>query len=364
MTSAPKQPKIPVYVIAGWLGSGKTSLLNHLLTQTEGLKIGVLVNDFGQINIDAALVEKQVDELVSLSNGCLCCTLSNELDDSLNKLAYEGSELDAIFVEASGVADPAQMAKLVLSSENRYLFFADLIYLIDAVNFHQLLAEKAYVVQMGLKMARLVLINKIDLVGPEEIALIESVVREIAPESVIWPISQGRINAKLLFDQTSDTQIQLRLGQVLNEVNHHHGEDVGHDEQHETRHVCGKNCPHDQQHVHEDYMSFTFMSQQPLDPLATTKLLNHLPKGVYRAKGWLNFGLKCPEHKIILQKVGHYHQLDARAWASDEIPDSSLVFIGPKFDRADLKQKLQACIDLNPNQVTPENVVDWRRFVA
>lgn len=335
-------PKIPVFVVAGWLGAGKTSFLNHLLVQTAGLKIGVLVNDFGDINIDTGLIDRQVDELVSLSNGCLCCTLSNELDDSLNQLTAGDTDLDAIFVEASGIADPAQMAKLIFDSKNPHISFSDIIYLVDAVNFQQLLSDKEYIARMGLSVSTLILINKIDQASSDAIALIESQIREINPEAIILRTKQAKIDSRLLFDLTEKPNIQLRLGQIADQVEHHH---------------------HDHDHDNENYQQASFSTDQPLDPLTTTPFLNHLPSGVYRAKGWLNFGAKCPKHKLVFQKVGRYHQLQAIKWDDKEKRSTELVFIGPDFDQAKLDRELKNCIDKNPDHVTPENTVTWQQFI-
>ena len=111
--------QIPVIVVAGFLGSGKTTLLNHLLRNNDGVRIGVIVNDFGSVNIDSMMVAGQVDSMVSLSNGCLCCAVDvSDMDEMLNKLAHRQSGIDVIVIEASGLAEPRNMIRLVLGSEN------------------------------------------------------------------------------------------------------------------------------------------------------------------------------------------------------------------------------------------------------
>jgi G3E family GTPase len=123
---------IPVVVLAGFLGSGKTTLLNHLLRTSGGTRIGVVVNDFGRINIDAFAVSAQVDSMVSLSNGCLCCAVDGtELDAMLEKLA--SADLDVIVIEASGLAEPSTLVRMVLQAPG--VEYGGLIYVVDAVEF-------------------------------------------------------------------------------------------------------------------------------------------------------------------------------------------------------------------------------------
>jgi G3E family GTPase len=145
--------RIPVVVVAGFLGSGKTTLLNHLLTTARGTRIGVVVNDFGAIGIDAMTVAGQVDSTVSLSGGCLCCAVDvTELDGMLARL---DSQVDVIVVEASGLAEPQAMVKLVLGSENPRIAYGGLVLLVDAAEFPDDLARH-------LKVADLVVLNKVD----------------------------------------------------------------------------------------------------------------------------------------------------------------------------------------------------------
>ncbi len=112
--------RIPVVIVAGFLGSGKTTLLNHVLRNNRGVRVGVIVNDFGAVNIDSMMVAGQVDSMVSLSNGCMCCAVDvSDMDEMLDRLAHPASQIDVIIVEASGLAEPRNMIRLVLGSTNR-----------------------------------------------------------------------------------------------------------------------------------------------------------------------------------------------------------------------------------------------------
>ncbi len=327
--------KVPVYVVSGFLGAGKTTFINQLLSQTAGYKVGILVNDFGDINIDATLVEKQVDELVSLSNGCLCCSLSNELDDSLNQLTNAKSDLDLIIVEASGVADPKQMAGLIINSENKHIYFKDIVYLLDAVNFKSFWRDHERQARLGLAISKIVLLNKIDLAGPEQVAEIESLIREVSPESLIIPTTNAKLDYRILLDQKDRFETQLKIGQS----EYHH------------------------EHNHTKYETFSFTEPRPLDPIKTTAVLNNLPAGVYRAKGWLNFGDKAKGYKLLLQIVGKQHKLSAIPWDKDDKRETNLVFIGTGINAKSLHQKLTKLVDASPNTITDENRVSVEYFI-
>ncbi|SER63508.1 CobW/HypB/UreG, nucleotide-binding domain [Actinokineospora terrae] len=127
---------IPVLVVAGFLGAGKTTLLNHLLHTASDLRVGVIVNDFGKVNIDALTVAAQVDSMVSLGNGCLCCAVDpEELDAMLERLAHPDGPVDVIVIEASGLAEPPAMVKMVLASANPHIRYGGLVEVVDAAEF-------------------------------------------------------------------------------------------------------------------------------------------------------------------------------------------------------------------------------------
>ncbi len=134
----PRRNSIPILLLTGFLGAGKTSLLNHLLRNDQNLKIGVIINDFGEINIDSMLVSAQTDTTLELSNGCICCSLEGEsLDDAIGQLAHLGSRLDYIIVEASGLAEPRELATMLRLLKNNYAHFDALVSVVDGINFEK-----------------------------------------------------------------------------------------------------------------------------------------------------------------------------------------------------------------------------------
>ena len=322
--------KIPVVIISGHLGSGKTSLINNFLANAGGIKVGVIVNDFGRINIDAMLVEQSTDELIALSNGCICCSLSNELDDSFNQLANAQSQLDLILIEASGVSNPTQMIELVFNSQNQYIKLLDLIYVVDGANFEAMWREKPELVRTHIQTAKLILLNKTDLISPEQVVLIETQLRETNPQATIIKTTHAEFAPEILLDLPEITQ--LKLGQIS------------------RKHF-------------NDYIAVTFRETRPLDPILTTYFLNHLPAGIYRLKGWMYFGKKSVDNrKIIIQKVGQTHSLSGSDWSNSNQPDTELVFIGVDFDGEKLLNDLRDCIDKHPDDVRDNNLINSNYF--
>lgn len=171
-SSPPRKQQITVIVLAGFLGSGKTTLLNHLLRNRAGNRIGVIVNDFGAIEIDAMTVSGQVGSTVSLGNGCLCCAVdASELDTFLETLTGPAARLDVIVIEASGLAEPQELVRMLLASDNPHIVYGGLVEVVDAAEFDAT-RERHPEIDRHLAVADLVVLNKTDRVGSEERARI------------------------------------------------------------------------------------------------------------------------------------------------------------------------------------------------
>ena len=174
-----KKKKIPVIMISGFLGSGKTTLLNHLLKSSPNLKIGAIVNDFGKINIDSQLISGNLKEQkIELSNGCFCCMIGdNGLSEPLEKLANKNSKLDAIIIEASGIAEPHDLLKTLHYTGNQYSYFGGNIYIIDAQNFEKSNQDFPTHFKKCLKSSDIIVLNKTDLVSKNQIQRIRKFIR-------------------------------------------------------------------------------------------------------------------------------------------------------------------------------------------
>jgi G3E family GTPase len=253
---------IPVIAITGHLGAGKTTLLNHLLRH-PGTRIGVVVNDFGDINIDAGLVAGQVDEPASIAGGCICCLPDGGgLDDALIKLADPGRRLDAIVVEASGLADPVAIARIIGFGEIRSVRPGGLVDVVDAVNHFDTI-DCGTLPPARYGAASLIVVNKLDQVPEaQRSALLQRVTQRAAqrnPRIHVVGTTAGRIDPELLFDAsaTSEQVGQLSFLDLVPE--------------------------HDHEHVHAD--AVTVRSGGCVDPDALFDLLEDPPPRAFRLKG-------------------------------------------------------------------------------
>ncbi|MFD6105201.1 CobW family GTP-binding protein, partial [Nocardia salmonicida] len=259
---------IPVVIVAGFLGSGKTTLLNYLLRNNRGTRIGVVVNDFGAVNIDAMLVAGQVDAMVSLGNGCVCCAVDvSELDDLFAQLAQPRSAVDVIVVEASGLAEPRNLIRMVIANPNPRIAYGGLVEVVDAEQFTATSAQHPELVT-HLRMADLVLVNKADRVGAEALAGLRAQVADWVGQVPVYATTHGRIDPGLLFDDRAPDQPkvaeQLSFDTLLDERDH---DDPDH------------------RHLHDDYVSVSFTSDVALNPRALVGFLEDPPPGLFRAKG-------------------------------------------------------------------------------
>ncbi|TNE36826.1 MAG: GTP-binding protein [Alphaproteobacteria bacterium] len=191
--------RLPVTLLSGYLGAGKTTLVNHLLAGDHGRRIAVLVNDFGEINIDAALIETKEENAISLSNGCVCCSITDDLGAALDALLARDIRPEHILLEASGVADPARLARHAGNWPGVEL---DAILTAADVETIKTRAEDKFVgtlVKSQLRAADLILLTKTDIVPPEEVAEVEGWIRGLSPRAqVIRKGAEGLADILLL----------------------------------------------------------------------------------------------------------------------------------------------------------------------
>jgi G3E family GTPase len=331
---------IPVIAVTGYLGAGKTSLLNHVL-RTPHARIGVVINDFGDINVDASLVSGQVDEPASIAGGCICCLADDgELDAALTRLADPRLRLDAIIIEASGLADPVSLARMVGFSEVAGVRDGGVIDVIDAVT-HFAMVDDGGVPPARYGAATLVVVNKLDQIAEADRAgvlqRIEDRVRQRNPRAQIVGAIGGRIDPTLLYDvaaaQDEFGQLSFRdalFAEAAGEA------DDGHD------------------HVHADAVTVT--SDGDVDPLALVDLLEDPPAGVYRIKGTVGVRQRSSTRIFVVNVVGsavHVARAPART------PANRLVAIGMHLDTDAVRAQLSAA--LRPTTAAPSTAAG-RRF--
>ncbi|MDK9497328.1 GTP-binding protein [Streptomyces katrae] len=341
---------IPVVVLAGFLGSGKTTLLNHLLGNRGGTRIGVVVNDFGSIEIDAMSVAGQVgDSMVSLGGGCLCCAVDgSELDAYLDKLAAPVHRIDVIVIEASGLAEPQEMVKMLIANENPAIRYGGLVQVVDAAEFDRTRAAHPET-DRHLSVADLVVLNKTDRVDPAERARIEGEVAALcAPGTPLVGADHGRIDPELLFDRRpwTETRGQLSFEDLIAEAEEHDGRD-----------------PH-ADHAHARYESVEFTSDQALSPRRFIDFLDRRPAGLYRIKGFVWFGVPGYQERYEVHAVGRFLRFAPAPWGRGERRRTQLVLIGSGTDGPGLLRELDACREGSPEQAPPESMWGVLRYVA
>ncbi|WP_406384466.1 CobW family GTP-binding protein [Streptomyces sp. NBC_01618] len=335
-SSPPRKQQIPVIVLAGFLGSGKTTLLNHLLRNRAGNRIGVIVNDFGSIEIDAMTVSGQVGSTVSLGNGCLCCAVDvSELDTFLETLTRPAARLDVIVIEASGLAEPQELVRMLLASDNPHIVYGGLVEVVDAAEFDATRMRHPEI-DRHLAVADLVVLNKTDRVGSEEQARIRDVIAAIGgaaaggSAAAVICAAYGRIDPELLFDPALRPDGEEKARQLTFEdlllAERAEEEDAGHEH-----------------HLHAAYESVSFTSGVPVNPRRLMEFLDSRPQGLYRIKGFVDFGAGDRGNKYVLHAVGRFLRFDPRPWARDEPRLTQLVLIGSGIDPEQLHKELADC---------------------
>jgi G3E family GTPase len=349
---------LPVTIITGFLGSGKTTLLNHILTNQDGLKTAVLVNEFGEIGIDNELLvtmEGAEDNMVELSNGCICCTINNDLVDAVYRVLERQDQIDYLVVETTGLADPLPIALTFLGTELRDMTRLDsIVTLVDAENY-SLDLFNSQAAHNQILYGDIILLNKTDLVEASKLDVLEAKIREVKEGARILRTAQSKVPLPLILSVGLFQTDQYFAPAEVDHAGHDHGHDdhdhstCGHDHSHDhEHHAHDDHADHDHHdHAHSNHLEvdgFTSVSFQSAQPFAIRKfqqfLDQQLPESVFRAKGILWFEESPKRHVFHLS--GKRFSLDDEDWKGQ--PKNQLVLIGQNLDHETLKQQLQDCL--------------------
>ena len=322
--------KVPVLLLTGYLGSGKTTLLNRILTNTKGIRFAVIVNDIGEVNIDASLIQKggvvsqQDDSLVALQNGCICCSLKMDLIAQLHDLVAQKA-YDYIVIEASGICEPAPIAQTICSYPEMVPQFAmdgvpvlDCICaVVDALRLrdefdgglaleHHIPKEEdlAALVTEQIEFCNIILLNKASEVSEEELTRIKSIIRAIQPTASIIETNYCDVDLEKLlktnlfdFDRTATSAAWIQEVEDASHHHDHHADDDDDDEEEEEEHEHHHHHhDHDHEHGDHDHLAefgidtYVYYARKPFDlGLFDEFVAAHWPKNVIRCKGMCYF---------------------------------------------------------------------------
>jgi G3E family GTPase len=367
----PAPTALPVTILTGFLGAGKTTLLNHILSNQQGVKTAVLVNEFGEIGIDNDLIIATGEDMVELSNGCICCSINGELLEAVYRILDRPDPVDYLVVETTGLADPLPVAMTFLGSDLRDATRLDsIITLIDAENFTEEILE-GDVARAQVVYGDILMLNKCDLVSEERLTAVETRLREIKTDARILRSVKGEVSLPLLLSVGLFESDKVVAEQESAPHNHdheqHHDHDHAHDHHdhsgcdhdhghcehdHGHAHSHGHDHAHNHSHEHADHLAiegFTSLSFSSDGPFALRKfqnfLDNQLPASVFRAKGILWFNES--ERRHVFHLAGKRFSIDDSDWSSNAERRNQLVLIGKQLDHATLRKQLQACVAKN-----------------
>jgi len=327
----PGRDPVPITLLTGFLGAGKTTLLNRILNGQHGLRVGVLVNDFGAINIDRELIAGVEQNTISLTNGCVCCEIRDDLVTSLEQLLTREDAIDYVILEASGVADPEGIVMTFLSPNYEGLLRLDSITcVIDAEGiFAHGDNERVNLTKLRqIGFADLVVLNKVDLVGPEHV--------EVAREWIDHHIHRIRIIEATHCDVPLEVLLAVGRFDPAQTIKGHAENDENNS--HEHHHSPGP--------ASEMYDTWSYETDQPFSMEALREMVRReLPASIYRCKG-IVFTSGSPEKRYALQVVGRRTEIQELDEWGDRAQFTQIVAIGESggFDAQELNKKFDACL--------------------
>lgn len=360
MTTRKENGRIPLTILTGFLGAGKTTLLNHILHGDHGLRIAVLVNDFGAVNIDAQLVVGVAGEdTVNLANGCICCTIRDDLFRAAQQICQRPDPPDYILVETSGVSDPLAVAHTFLLPPLRDAVSLEAVLtVVDAEQVGSIPSEHRVLAMDQIGTADIVILNKVDLVTPAERARAESYIRQIVPQARILPTNFGQVPVDLLLGlglNVAERPFTRQPHDVHVHAAHNHDDHESHEDHHERDHEHGDHTLL--------FHTWHYTEQRPFTFKAIKKAVNALPPTIYRAKGFLYLH-ESPDRQCVLQVVGkRVHLIVGEPWGQQP-PQTNIVFIGQAngVDPHALAATFDACLLGNQTPQSPiKTAMNWVR---
>ncbi|WP_192250899.1 CobW family GTP-binding protein [Mesorhizobium silamurunense] len=343
------QTQIPVTVLTGYLGAGKTTLLNRILSENHGRRYAVIVNEFGEIGIDNDLIVESDEEIYEMNNGCVCCTVRGDLIRVVEGLMRRPGRFDAIVVETTGLADPVPVAQTFFMDDDvRSKTKLDaVVALVDAKHLPLRLKDSKEA-EDQIAFADVVVLNKTDLVTPEELEKVEATIRAINPAARIHRTERAGVALREVLDRGAfDLSRALENDPHFLEAHDHDHDHHDHDHDHHHDHDGHDHHHHDHpSDIHDVTVKSVSLRGGEMDPKKFFPWIEKVTQmegpNILRLKGII--ALKGDDERYVLQGVHMILEGDhQRAWKDGEKHESRLVFIGRELDEERLRKSFEAC---------------------
>ena len=323
---------IPITIITGFLGTGKTTLLNHILQSQVIERFAVLLNDFGSVNIDAGLIKNVPGRIVSLTNGCVCCSTRKELRTAILGMVNLDEPPEQILIETSGIANPLAVKQALDKPELHGNIRVDsIITVVNAEQVMSLTGEIAQLIKAQILAAEILLLSKTDLIPKNQLAAVHDWMVGLNPSASVLDVIRGCVPLDTLLSiKAQDRQQDAPTVELVSSP---------------QMYEVGVNADQEEVLEHHELVFdvWTYTSTVPLRVTSIQALMNQLPEDIYRVKGFLHLAER-PKIKTVLQKVGHRMTLSGgETWIGP--PQTWLVFIGIKgsLNETILKAEMDAC---------------------